>query len=76
MAEESYADYREFASAVNALGSFLLTLLLRRRGVFTLSMPMIYLGDAHSEADIDELTAAVTGSAQELETHGFPFVLP
>ncbi|WP_405803202.1 aminotransferase class III-fold pyridoxal phosphate-dependent enzyme [Streptomyces sp. NBC_01187] len=76
VAEESYADYREFASAVNALGSFLLTLLLRRRGVFTLSMPMIYLGDAHSEADIDELTAAVTGSAQELETHGFPFVLP
>ncbi|MGI5351707.1 aminotransferase class III-fold pyridoxal phosphate-dependent enzyme [Streptomyces sp. CA-250714] len=74
--KETYADYREFATAVNALGSFLLTLLLRRRGVFTLSLPMIYLGDAHDEADIDELSTAVTDSALELERHGFPFVLP
>jgi glutamate-1-semialdehyde 2,1-aminomutase len=74
--EESYRDYREFAGAVNALGSFMLTMLLRRRGVYTLSMPMFYTGDAHDESDMDELLAAVTDSALELDKHGFPFKLP
>jgi glutamate-1-semialdehyde 2,1-aminomutase len=76
VAEDSYADYREFAGAVNALGSVMLTLQLRRRGVYTFSMPMFYTGDAHSDADIDEVYTAVTESAQEMEKHGFPFVLP
>ncbi|MFL6144133.1 MAG: aminotransferase class III-fold pyridoxal phosphate-dependent enzyme [Labedaea sp.] len=74
--KDSYADSREFAGAVNALGSALTTLLLRKRGVYTFSMPMFYTGDAHSDADIDEVYTAVTESAQELEKHGFPFVLP
>lgn len=76
VAKDFYDDYREFAAAVNALGSFVLTMLLRRRGVYTLSMPMFYTGDAHSESDMDELLTAVTDSARELEKHGFPFVLP
>ncbi len=74
--KDSYADYREFAWALNALGSLLLTLLLRKRGVYALSMPMLYTGDAHSQADIDEMYTAVTDSAAELEKHGFPFILP
>lgn len=75
VAQDSYADYREFASAINPIGLFLLTLLLRRRGVYTLSMPMFFTGDAHSTADLDELYTAVTESALELSKHGFPFVL-
>ncbi len=75
MENGSYSDYREFAGAVNPVGLFLLTLLLRRRGVYTLSLPMFYTGDAHSDADIDELYTAVTESALELDKHGFPFVL-
>jgi glutamate-1-semialdehyde 2,1-aminomutase len=73
---DSYSDYREFAWALNALGSLVLTLLLRKRGVYALSMPMLYTGDAHSEADIDEVYTAITESAAELEKHGFPFILP
>ncbi|HVK25876.1 MAG TPA: aminotransferase class III-fold pyridoxal phosphate-dependent enzyme [Actinokineospora sp.] len=76
VAEESYGDYREFAEAVNPIGLFLLTLMLRRRGVYTLSLPMFFTGDAHSESDVDELLAAVIDSALELDKHGFPFVLP
>ncbi|TQS23299.1 aminotransferase class III-fold pyridoxal phosphate-dependent enzyme [Microbispora hainanensis] len=76
IAEDSYDDYRRFASAVNPIGLFLLTLMLRRRGVYTLSLPMFFTGDAHSDADIDELCRAVTDSALELDKHGFPFILP
>jgi glutamate-1-semialdehyde 2,1-aminomutase len=75
VAGESYADYREFAGAVNPLGLFLLTLLLRRRGVYTLSLPMLFTGDAHNESDVDEICTAVIESALELGKHGFPFVL-
>jgi glutamate-1-semialdehyde 2,1-aminomutase len=76
VAGESYPDYREFAAAVNPLGLFLLTLMLRRRGVYTLSLPMFFTGDAHSEQDVDELLAAVLDSALEMQKHDFPFVLP
>jgi glutamate-1-semialdehyde 2,1-aminomutase len=76
VAEDSYADYREFAAAVNPIGLFLLTLLLRRRGVYTLSLPMLFTGDAHDDADLDELVNAVTDAALELDRYGFPFILP
>lgn len=76
VAEESYADYREFAHAVNPIGLFMLTLMLRQRGIYTLSLPMFFTGDAHSEADVEELLTAVLDSARELDKHGFPFVLP
>jgi glutamate-1-semialdehyde 2,1-aminomutase len=74
-AADTYSGYREFAHAINPLGLFLLTLLLRRRGIYTLSMPMLFTGDAHSQDDVDEIYTAVTESALELDKHGFPFVL-
>ncbi|EWC64610.1 Glutamate-1-semialdehyde aminotransferase [Actinokineospora spheciospongiae] len=74
-AEESYSDYRDFASAINPIALFLMTLLLRRRGVYALSLPMLFTGDAHSEADLDELFAAVTDSAREMAANDFPFIL-
>jgi glutamate-1-semialdehyde 2,1-aminomutase len=74
--QDSYPGYREFTSAVNPIGLFLLTLLLRRRGVYTLSLPMLFTGDAHSDQDIDEICDAVIGSALELKKYDFPFVLP
>jgi glutamate-1-semialdehyde 2,1-aminomutase len=76
VAGESYSDYREFAAAINPIGLFLLTLMLRQRGIYTLSLPMFFTGDAHSDADVDQVLAAVLDSARELDKHGFPFVLP
>jgi glutamate-1-semialdehyde 2,1-aminomutase len=75
VAQDCYDDYRKFAAAINPLGFFLLTLLLRRRGVYTLSLPMLFTGGAHSRADLDELYSAVTDSALEMKRHGFPFLL-
>lgn len=76
IAQDSYEEYRQFASAINPIGLFLLTLMLRRRGVYTLSLPLFFTGGAHSDSDIEEIFSAVTDSALELDRHGFPFVLP
>lgn len=71
--EASYPDYRDFAAAVNPVGFVLLTLMLRQRGVYTLSMPMFFAGGAHSDDDIETLGAAVTDAALEMDRNGFPF---
>ncbi|MFD6193057.1 aminotransferase class III-fold pyridoxal phosphate-dependent enzyme [Streptomyces sp. NPDC060275] len=73
---DSYDDYRAFAGSVNPVAFFLLTLMLRRRGFYTLSLPMLFTGGAHSTGDLDALVSAVTDSARELDRHGFPFILP
>ncbi|HEV3071818.1 MAG TPA: aminotransferase class III-fold pyridoxal phosphate-dependent enzyme [Solirubrobacteraceae bacterium] len=71
---ESYEHYRDFVSAVNPVALFLMTLMLRARGIFMLSAPMLFTGGAHSQADLDELVAAVIDSAVELKSHGVPLV--
>jgi glutamate-1-semialdehyde 2,1-aminomutase len=76
LADETYPTYREFGAAANPLGPAVLTLMLRRRGVYTLSMPMFYTGDAHSESDVEAICDAVTDSAREMSRNGFPFVMP
>jgi glutamate-1-semialdehyde 2,1-aminomutase len=76
LAEDDYPSYREFAAALNPLGLVMLTLLLRSRGVYTLSLPTLFTGGAHSRSDLAEVLAAVTDAARELQRHGFPFLLP
>lgn len=71
---DSYATYREFARAMNPVGMFLLTLLMRQRGVFMLSTPLLFTGGAHTDADLKEVYDAVTDSARELDRHGFTFL--
>ncbi|MFI6876078.1 aminotransferase class III-fold pyridoxal phosphate-dependent enzyme [Streptomyces sp. NPDC050400] len=73
---DSYDDYRAFAGSVNPIAFFLLTLMLRKRGFYTLSLPMLFTGGTHSNEDLDALVSAVTDSARELDRHGFPFILP
>jgi glutamate-1-semialdehyde aminotransferase len=72
--KDTYTDYREFARAMNP-ALFLLTLLLRKRNVFTLGAPMFFAGGAHSQSDVDQLITAVTDSALEMKRNGFPFDL-
>jgi glutamate-1-semialdehyde 2,1-aminomutase len=76
VAGDSYGSYREFAAAINPLGLLMLTLMLRQRGVFTLSLPMLFTGGAHRREDLAEALAAVTDAALALQRHGFPFILP
>lgn len=76
VAQEKYDSYRDFGAAANPVGPAVLTLMLRRRGVYTLSMPMFYTGDAHSESDVEAICDAVTDAAREMGDNGFPFVMP
>lgn len=73
--DRQFRDYRDFARSINPIGLFLLTLLLRRRGVYTFSMPMIFTGGAHDDADIDQLLATLTECSLEMHRNGFPFLL-
>jgi glutamate-1-semialdehyde 2,1-aminomutase len=75
VADDSYPGYREFAAAVNPIGLVMLTLMLRRRGVYTLSLPMLFTGGAHARADLAEVLDAVRDAALDLQRHRFPFVL-
>lgn len=75
VAGDSYPGYREFAAAINPVGLVMLTLMLRRRGVYMLSLPLVFTGGAHDRADLAEVLAAVTDAALELQRHRFPFVL-
>jgi glutamate-1-semialdehyde 2,1-aminomutase len=72
--QDTYTDYREFAKAMNP-ALFVLTLLLRNRGVYMHSTPMLFLGGAHEKSDIDTLMDAVEDSTLELKRHDFPFEL-
>ena len=75
VAEDSYPGYREFAAAINPIGLILLTLMLRRRGIYMLSLPLFFTGGAHDRSDLEEIIAAVTDAALELKRHDFPFIL-
>lgn len=72
--QDSYTDYRDYALSSNPAMT-LLTLMLRLKGVYMLSSPLLFLGGGHQEADVDTLVDAVTGSALELKRYGFPFSL-
>jgi glutamate-1-semialdehyde aminotransferase len=71
---DSYTDYRAYSKALNP-ATFLLTLMMRRRGIYMLGMPMFFAGGAHDKADFDQLVSSVTESALEMKRNGFPFDL-
>lgn len=71
---ESYDDYRDFAEAANP-ALFLLTLMLRLRGVYMLSSPLLFTGGAHDEAQTTAIVDAVLDSVLELQRHRYPFSL-
>jgi glutamate-1-semialdehyde 2,1-aminomutase len=66
---------REFAASVNTTAMYILTLMLRKRGVFTFSMPMLFTGGAHSQSDIEFLYQQVADSLLEMKRHNVPFSL-
>jgi glutamate-1-semialdehyde 2,1-aminomutase len=72
--QDSYSEYRDFVSAVNPVAIGLLAPMLRVRGMYMLSAPMLFTGGAHSESDIDELVDAVTDSALAMRQNGVPLL--
>lgn len=71
---DSYSDYRVYSRSLNP-ATFMLTLLLRKRDIYMLGMPLWFAGGAHTDADVDRLTDAVLESTLELAANDFPFDL-
>ncbi|WP_372347714.1 hypothetical protein [Streptomyces sp. KL116D] len=61
---------------MNPIAFFLLTLMLRKRGFYTLSLPMLFTGGAHSTEGPGRAGVGGHRLARELDRHGFPFILP
>jgi glutamate-1-semialdehyde aminotransferase len=64
---------REFVQSLNPVGAVLLSLLLRRKGVYTHGMPQFYTGDAHSDQDLDTVFEKVRECVAEMKQNGFNF---
>ncbi len=64
---------REFAPHMNPFATGVLTLMLRRRGIYFFSAPWFYSGDAHSQQDYDTLLGHITDSVKEMKRNGFDF---
>ncbi|MBB5153123.1 aminotransferase class III-fold pyridoxal phosphate-dependent enzyme [Saccharopolyspora phatthalungensis] len=62
-----YADWmRDMASPTSLRALQFLSLHLRLRGVFTPGIPTMNISAAHTEADIDQITMAITESLQAM----------
>ncbi len=64
---------REFAPNMNPFATAVLTLMLRRKGIYFFSAPWFYSGDAHSQQDYDTLLKHITDSVKEMKRNGFSF---
>lgn len=65
---------REFSPLLNPAATSIMTLLLRRRGVYFFSWPALFTGDAHSEQDFDTLLGHITEAVKEMKRNGFKFL--
>lgn len=75
LSERPLKDARAFQDAINPIALYLLTLMLRKRGVHTFSMPLFFSGGCHSQSDIEELYLKVTDAALEMKANNFTFLL-
>ena len=64
---------REFAPNMNPFATGVLTLMLRRKGIYFFSAPWFYSGDAHSQQDFDTLLGHIADSVKEMKRNGFSF---
>jgi len=64
---------REFVQSLNPIGAVVLSLLLRRKGVYTHAVPQFYTGDAHSEEELDTVFGKIRECVAEMKQNGFNF---
>lgn len=65
-------DARDLAGRANPAATLLLSLALRRRGIYTYSWPFVFLGDAYTDADLARIADEVVGAATEIADAGVP----
>jgi glutamate-1-semialdehyde 2,1-aminomutase len=66
---------RDVARAANPSAGFLLSLMLRARGVHSHAFPLVFLGDAHTDDEIETLADVIVGAARAMKDAGFPLIV-
>ena len=69
-------DPRELTHRANPAATLLLSLALRREGIYTYSWPFIFLGDAYDDAQIERIGDTVCQIAREMKAAGIPLTVP
>ena len=67
---------RDLAHAANPVAALTLSLMLRRAGFYTYSLPFLFLGGAHERSDIEHLAKTVEQCVLEMKSAGIPFSVP
>ena len=65
---------RDLAHAANPVAALTLSLMLRREGFYTYSLPFLFLGGAHERSDIERLADTVEKCALEMQSAIFHFL--
>ena len=67
---------RDLAHAANPVAALTLSLMLRREGFYTYSLPFLFLGGAHERSEIVHLADTVEKCVLEMKSAGIPFSVP
>lgn len=73
---EQAHDARALTERANPAATLLLSLALRREGLYTYSWPFVFLGDAYTDAEIEQIGATVARVAREMKAAGLPMTVP
>jgi glutamate-1-semialdehyde 2,1-aminomutase len=71
--DQPIENIREYVNSYLPIAGMVLAMLLRRKGIHFNGF-MVYLGDAHSEQDLDTLFVKVQEALEEMKRNQFPFV--
>ena len=73
---EHAEDARQLTERANPAATLMLSLALRREGIYTYSWPFVFLGDAFSDEDLEQLASTVERIARDMQRAGFPLTVP
>ncbi|KFE60639.1 aminotransferase class III-fold pyridoxal phosphate-dependent enzyme [Hyalangium minutum] len=76
MRDQPMETHRDYVTNMLPIATNVLAMLLRSKGIHSHSVPVTYLGDAHSEQDIDLLIAKTREAVEEMKRNDFPFLFP
>ncbi len=69
-------DARDLTERANPAATLLLALALRREGIYTYSWPFVFLGDAYTDAEVQQIGETVERVARDLASAGIPLTVP
>lgn len=73
---ESCADARQLTERANPGATLMLSLALRREGIYTYSWPFVFLGDAYDDEQLERIISTVERIARSMKQADFPLTVP